>query len=87
MSNDIAIFLQAYGGWGVAVILGIAFVKFYKDFKSTVKEKDDKLEQLNEAHYKEMIEVVRECTQCLTSVSSEMETFNRNQGKKDASSD
>ncbi len=83
----IAQFLQTYGGWAVSIILGIVFVKFYKDFKKTVEKKDVEIKQLNESHLKEMVDVVRECTQVITSVDGTLETFNRNQGTKDASHD
>lgn len=65
-------FLQAYGGWGVAVILGIAMVKFYGDFKSTIKEKDALIQKMNETHTSEMIAVVRECTGVLTTVNDSL---------------
>ena len=69
----LAEFLQMYGGWGIAVILGVALIYFYKDFKKTVTAKDALIQQLNETHHGEMVAVVRECTGVLTTVNESLE--------------
>jgi len=72
-------YLQAQGGWGVAVILGLTLIKFYLDFKKTVREKDALIQNMNETHTKEMIAVVRECTGVLTTVNSSLERCEKRQ--------
>ena len=67
--TDVAQFLQAYGGWGVAIILGVVIRFLYKDFKKVVKEKDEIIIQQNKEHHEEIVAVVRECTGVMTTVT------------------
>uniref|UniRef100_A0A6M3K309 Holin n=1 Tax=viral metagenome TaxID=1070528 RepID=A0A6M3K309_9ZZZZ len=66
--EQIAKFLYSYGGWGVAVLLGVAIRNLYKDFKETIGAKDALIQTLNENHHNEIVAVVTECTGILTLV-------------------
>ena len=66
-------FLQMYGGWGVAVMIGAALIYFYKDFKTTITAKDALIQKMNETHHGEMVAVVRECTGVLTTVNDSLD--------------
>jgi hypothetical protein len=79
LATDLTSLLQQYGGWGIAAIVILGLVYFYKDFKKTVNCKDQKFENLyqkylesTEQHHKEMINVVTECTGVLVTVNDSL---------------
>jgi hypothetical protein len=79
--QEVAEFLQMYGGWGVSIILGAGLIRFYWDFKSTIQEKDALIQKLNKDHHEEMIAVVRECTGVLTTVNDSLDRCEKRQEK------
>lgn len=73
--TTVAQFLQAYGGWGVAIILGVVIRYLYVDFKKVVREKDEIIMDQNKEHHEEIVAVVRECTGILTTVTEVLSQF------------
>lgn len=71
--------LQVYGGWATTVFLGIAFIRFYRDFKTTVNNKDSAIERMNKERHEEMVAVVRECTGVLVIVNESLERCEKRQ--------
>lgn len=84
--TEFAQLLQEYGGWGVAVILGLAFYKFYNDTKDEEREhaetlsvKDEQILKMTQDHHEEMIAVVRECTGVLATVHESLNRWEQKQ--------
>ena len=82
--TSVAEFLTSYGGWGVAILLGIVVRYLYVDFKKVVAEKDKIILEQNKEHHKEIVAVVRECTGVLATVNETLAACEQRQENPNA---
>jgi len=71
IATQLADFLQAYGGWGVAIV-----------FLAMYLRKDKECSRLSSIHGDKIAAVIRECTAVITSVQEALERCEHRQDRK-----